>query len=103
MYLIKNDKEFSRKKLCTFYWPLSQLVDLTNILNNYKDFKTKDVEESGRGFSKVMSSGLPMPVSKTLFRKFGRLTSSQVEEMKKPVIETEKIEKKTLYCTDGEV
>ena len=75
--------------MCTFFWPLSQLVDLTNILNNYKDFKTKDVEESGRGFSKVMSSGLPMPVSKTLFRKFGRLSSSQVEEMKKPVNDKE--------------
>ena len=28
-----------------------------------------------------------MPVSKTLFRKLGRLTSKQLEEMKKPVTE----------------
>ena len=72
-----------------FCWPLSQLVDLTEILTSYKGFQTKDVEEAGRGLGKILSSGLPLPVSKTLFRKFGRLTSKQVEEMKKPVTDKE--------------
>ena len=59
------------------------------MLRAYKTFNTKDVEEKGSRLGSVLSSGQPLPVNKQFFKKIGRLTGEQVENMKVSVMKKE--------------
>ena len=72
-----------------FSWSPSNLEDLAEMLRAYKTFNTKDVEEKGSRLGSVLSSGQPLPVNKQFFKKIGRLTGEQVENMKVSVMKKE--------------
>ena len=68
-------------------WQHDDLENLAGLLQAYKNFKTKDLEEKSRQFGSLLASGQSLPISKQFFRKLGRLTGEQVKEMKEPVLE----------------
>ena len=72
-----------------FCWSPSNLEDLAEMLRAYKTFNTKDVEEKGSRLGSVLSSGQSLPVNKQFFKKIGRLTGEQVENMKVSVMKKE--------------
>ena len=81
---LPGDEVVVLTKLAT--WNHEDLENLTVLLQAYKSFKTKDLEEKGSRFGSVLASGQSMPINKQFFKKIGRLTGEQVKEMKEPVL-----------------
>ena len=61
-------------------------MDLSEMIQAFKSFNTKDVEEKGNRLGRVLTSGQPLPINKLLFRKIGRLTGQQAGAMKAAVL-----------------
>ena len=81
---LPGDEVVVLTKLAT--WNQEDLENLTVLLQAYKSFKTKDLEEKGSRFGSVLASGQSMPINKQFFKKIGRLTGEQVKEMKEAVL-----------------
>lgn len=67
-------------------WPRQSITELADIVRQYISFKTLDVREQKRGLSQILSKGRPLPMSKTLFRKMGKLSSLKVSNLKVSVM-----------------